>query len=70
MLINRRSRKSQLRSFKASVEWLTQGVSIMAFPEGTRSRDGKLAKKFKGGVFAMATKTNVTSHPPLPPPHL
>ena len=31
----------------------------MAFPEGTRSRDGRLAKKFKGGVFAMATKTGV-----------
>ena len=59
VLINRRSRKSQLRSFKESVGWLNQGVSIMAFPEGTRSRDGKLAKKFKGGVFAMATKSKV-----------
>ena len=49
----------QLRSFKESVDWLTNGVSIMAFPEGTRSRNGKLAKKFKGGVFAMATKTKV-----------
>ena len=57
VLIDRRSRKSQLRSFKESVAWLSDGVSIMAFPEGTRSRDGKLAKKFKGGVFSMATKT-------------
>jgi len=59
VLIDRRSRKSQLRSFKESVGWLKDGVSVMAFPEGTRSRDGKLAKKFKGGVFAMATKSNV-----------
>lgn len=59
VLIDRRSRRSQLRSFKESVQWLKDGVSIMAFPEGTRSRDGKMAKKFKGGVFAMATKTKV-----------
>ena len=59
VLIDRRSRKSQLRSFKESCAWLNDGVSIMAFPEGTRSRDGRLAKKFKGGVFAMATKTGV-----------
>jgi len=59
VLIDRRSRKSQYRSFKESVGWLKEGVSIMAFPEGTRSRDGRMAKKFKGGVFAMATKTQV-----------
>ena len=30
----------------------------MAFPEGQRSKDGHLMT-FKGGLFAMATKTNV-----------
>lgn len=30
----------------------------MAFPEGQRSKDGHLME-FKGGLFAMATKTNV-----------
>ena len=28
---------TQLRSFKESVAWLNEGVSVMAFPEGTRS---------------------------------
>jgi 1-acyl-sn-glycerol-3-phosphate acyltransferase len=30
----------------------------MAFPEGQRSRDGRLME-FKGGIFSMATKANV-----------
>ena len=50
--------RGQLKSFKESVAYLERGVSIFAFPEGTRSRDGRL-KAFKGGVFAMATKTGV-----------
>merc|ERR1719231_239900 len=58
VLIDRKSRKGQLRSFKESLAWLEQGVSVFAFPEGTRSRDGRL-QRFKGGVFAMALKTGV-----------
>eukprot|EP00316_Scyphosphaera_apsteinii_P005100 CAMPEP_0119311620 /NCGR_PEP_ID=MMETSP1333-20130426/23150_1 /TAXON_ID=418940 /ORGANISM="Scyphosphaera apsteinii, Strain RCC1455" /LENGTH=285 /DNA_ID=CAMNT_0007316047 /DNA_START=139 /DNA_END=996 /DNA_ORIENTATION=+ len=58
VLIDRSSRKGQLRSFKESVAYLKRGISIFAFPEGTRSRDGRL-KPFKGGVFAMATKAGV-----------
>jgi len=58
VLIDRRSRKSQLRSVKDSMGWLKQGVSVFAFPEGTRSRDGRL-QRFKPGVFAMAVKTGV-----------
>ena len=58
VLIDRKSRKGQLRSFKDSVKWLSKGVSVFAFPEGTRSRDGRL-QRFKPGVFAMATKANV-----------
>jgi len=34
---------------------LKQGVSFVAFPEGTRSRDGRLGE-FKKGVFIMAIK--------------
>jgi 1-acyl-sn-glycerol-3-phosphate acyltransferase len=58
VLIDRRSRKGQLRAFKDSISWLSKGVSIFAFPEGTRSRDGKL-QRFKGGVFSMALKAGV-----------
>lgn len=58
VLIDRGNRRSQLRSFKECIAYLSDGVSVMVFPEGTRSRDGRL-QPFKGGVFSMATKTNV-----------
>jgi 1-acyl-sn-glycerol-3-phosphate acyltransferase len=37
---------------------LTEGKSFVAFPEGTRSRDGRLGG-FKKGVFIMAIKAQV-----------
>jgi len=58
VLIDRSTRRGQLKSFKESVAYLKRGISIFAFPEGTRSRDGKLMP-FKGGVFSMAVKANV-----------
>ncbi|KAL3903593.1 MAG: hypothetical protein SGPRY_011615 [Prymnesium sp.] len=58
VLIDRSTRRGQLKSFKESVAYLKRGISIFAFPEGTRSRDGKMIP-FKGGVFAMAVKAEV-----------
>jgi len=40
------------------MKWLKRGVPIMAFPEGRRSKDGRLME-FKGGIFSMAVKTRV-----------
>jgi 1-acyl-sn-glycerol-3-phosphate acyltransferase len=57
-LIDRDDRKSQLRTFKESIAWLQKGVPIMAFPEGMRSRDGRLME-FKKGLFSLAVKANV-----------
>ncbi len=37
---------------------LDQGISLLVFPEGTRSRDGKIAR-FHNGAFAMARELKV-----------
>ena len=58
MLIDRTTRRGQLRSYKESVAYLQDGVGIFAFPEGTRSRTGRMMP-FKGGVFSMAMKAGV-----------
>uniref|UniRef100_A0A7S3K3P6 1-acyl-sn-glycerol-3-phosphate acyltransferase n=1 Tax=Aureoumbra lagunensis TaxID=44058 RepID=A0A7S3K3P6_9STRA len=56
--LKRTDRRSQLETFKAAVESLSNGNSIVAFPEGTRALNGKL-QKFKRGPFKMATAANV-----------
>jgi 1-acyl-sn-glycerol-3-phosphate acyltransferase len=43
-------------------ELLRKGYSFIAFPEGTRSRDGRLGE-FKKGVFIMAIKAQVPVMP-------
>lgn len=58
VLLDRSSRRGQLASFKESVAYLKRGISIFAFPEGTRSRNGQMME-FKGGVFSMAVKAGV-----------
>jgi 1-acyl-sn-glycerol-3-phosphate acyltransferase len=35
-----------------------QGASLIIFPEGTRSRDGRVAR-FKGGVFLLAIESGL-----------
>ena len=57
-MIDREDRRSQLRTFKEGVSWLGKGVTLMAFPEGKRSDDGKLME-FKGGIFSMAVRAKV-----------
>ena len=53
--IERRNPKMAHAGIERGVELLTQGKSFIAFPEGTRSRDGQLGD-FKKGVFIMAIK--------------
>ena len=57
-MIDRDDRRSQLKTFKDGINYLRKGVPLMAFPEGMRSKDGRLMD-FKGGLFSMAVKTNV-----------
>jgi len=58
ILIDRQDRRSQLRTFKDSIAYLERGIPLMAFPEGSRSPDGRLMD-FKAGIFAMAVRTGV-----------
>jgi len=58
--LERSSTKSQRKMLRLCAKNLQNGSSIMIFPEGTRSRDGKL-RAFKEGAFliAMQQKTDI-----------
>jgi len=51
--IDRTDRRSAHRSLHEAAEKIASGVSVVIFPEGTRSPDGKI-KQFKGGGFHLA----------------
>jgi 1-acyl-sn-glycerol-3-phosphate acyltransferase len=53
ILIERKKAGSALKSLKRASSVLKRGISIMVFPEGTRSPDGEV-KEFKGGAFLLA----------------
>ena len=56
--IRRTDRASQLATFKEAVATLQAGNSLVTFPEGTRSKDGRLMD-FKKGPFTMAASAGV-----------
>ncbi|CAK9035213.1 1-acyl-sn-glycerol-3-phosphate acyltransferase BAT2 [Durusdinium trenchii] len=56
--IEREDRKSQLKTFRDSVDALKDGNSLFVFPEGTRSSDGRLLP-FKRGPVSMAKRAKV-----------
>jgi 1-acyl-sn-glycerol-3-phosphate acyltransferase len=53
--LDRKNRERARAAIDQAVESLKAGHSFMAFPEGTRSRDGRL-QAFKTGLFSMAIK--------------
>ena len=56
--IDRTNPKKSQEGIEVAVELLKEGKSFIAFPEGTRSRNGRLGS-FKKGVFIMAIKAQV-----------
>jgi 1-acyl-sn-glycerol-3-phosphate acyltransferase len=72
--LDRKDRASGLQAVKKGINWLKNGIHLITFPEGTRSRDGRLLR-FKNGAFKMAVKAGapvvpisiVNAHKVMPP---
>ena len=56
--IDRYHRESAIESLKVAANKIKNGVSVLIFPEGTRSRDGKI-QPFKKGGFVMAIDSGI-----------
>ncbi|KAG2668222.1 hypothetical protein I3760_15G150200 [Carya illinoinensis] len=56
--LKRMDSRSQLECLKRCMNLTAKGASVFFFPEGTRSKDGKLGA-FKKGAFSVAAKTKV-----------
>ncbi|XAR66751.1 1-acylglycerol-3-phosphate O-acyltransferase [Bertholletia excelsa] len=53
--LKRMDSRSQLECLKRCMDLVKKGASVFVFPEGTRSKDGKLGA-FKKGAFSIAVK--------------
>lgn len=58
VMINRVDRRSQLKCLQQCQDLLKEGAPVLFFPEGTRSKDKRMAP-FKKGAFSVAVKTGV-----------
>ena len=58
MLVDRKNPVRALRVFARASSLMNQGLCLIVFPEGTRSRDGRVAP-FKGGSFFLALRTGL-----------
>ena len=56
--VDRHNREAAVASVREGVKVLQQGLDMTVFPEGTRSRDGRLLP-FKKGPFYMALESGV-----------
>lgn len=58
IIVNRGNEESKAEMLEKSMNYLKNGVSLMLFPEGTRSPDNEVAM-FKRGAFQLAIDSNV-----------
>ena len=56
--IDRRDRRKAMKSMSLAAQQISAGTSVVVFPEGTRSEDGRL-QEFKKGGFLIALKAQV-----------
>ena len=56
--IDRSHGRQAIKSLEKAAQKIAKGTSVIIFPEGTRSRDGKL-QKFKSGAMLLAIKSGV-----------
>lgn len=56
LFLDRDDVKAGLKTILTGIEYIKKGISICIFPEGTRSKDGKM-QPFKEGSMKMASKT-------------
>lgn len=58
--VDRTSPLTAIKSLRLARERIANGISVVVFPEGTRTRDGQLQPFKKGGfLLAVQTKTDV-----------
>mmetsp|Transcript_20041 Transcript_20041/g.43443 ORF Transcript_20041/g.43443 Transcript_20041/m.43443 type:complete len:368 (-) Transcript_20041:233-1336(-) len=53
VVLDRTNRRSQMAAYKSGVQCLKDGVNLVTFPEGTRTKTGRMGS-FKKGAFKMA----------------
>lgn len=58
IMIDRSNARDALQSIERAAHSIRRGNSVILFPEGTRTKDGKL-QPFKRGAFALAVKSGV-----------
>ena len=56
LFLDRTDMRAGLQMILTGIDYIKSGISICIFPEGTRSRDGKM-RPFKEGSMKMASKT-------------
>jgi 1-acyl-sn-glycerol-3-phosphate acyltransferase len=57
-MIDRSNPRDAMASIERAVQTIRSGQSVILFPEGTRTSDGKL-QPFKRGAFTLAAKSGV-----------